>query len=44
MTSPDLIEGHAYQLLRSNRLACLDLASGKERWTSGRAAANEGPR
>lgn len=35
MTSPVLIGGHAYLFLRSNRFACLDLADGTERWTSG---------
>lgn len=35
MTSPVLIGGHAYLFLRSNRFACLDLARGAERWTSG---------
>jgi outer membrane protein assembly factor BamB len=35
MTSPVLIGGHAYLFLRSNRFACLDLARGEERWTSG---------
>jgi outer membrane protein assembly factor BamB len=35
MTSPVAIGGRAYLFLRSNRFACLDLASGAERWTSG---------
>jgi outer membrane protein assembly factor BamB len=35
MTSPIAHAGHAYLFLRSNRFACLDLASGEERWTSG---------
>jgi outer membrane protein assembly factor BamB len=35
MTSPVLIDGHAYLFMRSNRFVCLDLASGEERWTSG---------
>jgi len=35
MTSPVLVDGHAYLFLRSNRFACLDLATGAERWTSG---------
>jgi len=35
MTSPVLIDGRAYLFLRSNRFACLDLASGEELWTSG---------
>lgn len=35
MTSPVAIDGHIYLFLRSNRFACLDFASGEERWTSG---------
>jgi hypothetical protein len=35
MTSPVLIDGHAYLFLRSNRFTCVELASGAERWTSG---------
>ncbi len=35
MTSPVALDGHAYLFLRSNRFACIDLASGEERWTSG---------
>jgi outer membrane protein assembly factor BamB len=34
MTSPVAVDGHAYLFLRSNRFACLDLANGRERWTS----------
>jgi len=34
MTSPVLIDGHAYLFLRSNRFACVDLYSGEERWIS----------
>jgi len=34
MTSPVAHDGHAYLFLRSNRFACLDLATGAERWTS----------
>jgi outer membrane protein assembly factor BamB len=34
MTSPVVVDGHAYLFLRSNRFACLDLAGGEERWTS----------
>ena len=35
MTSPVLVDGHAYLYLRSKRMTCVDLASGKIRWTSG---------
>jgi outer membrane protein assembly factor BamB len=35
MTSPVALDGHAYLFLRSNRFACIDLATGEERWTSG---------
>lgn len=35
MSSPVVIDGHAYLFLKSNRFACLDLATGEERWTSG---------
>jgi outer membrane protein assembly factor BamB len=34
MCSPVVIDGHAYVHLRSRRLACMDLADGKARWTS----------
>jgi len=34
MTSPSVIDGHAYLFLRSNRFGCLDLASGEARWIS----------
>jgi len=34
MTSPSLIDGHAYLFLRSNRFGCFDLASGEARWIS----------
>lgn len=34
MTSPVLIDGHAYFFTRSNRFTCLDLETGEERWTS----------
>lgn len=35
MTTPVVIDGHAYLHLRSQRATCLDLASGTEKWTSG---------
>jgi outer membrane protein assembly factor BamB len=35
MTSPVVVDGHAYLFLRSNRFACIELATGEERWTSG---------
>ena len=34
MTSPVIIDGHAYLFLRSNRFACLDLETGEEAWIS----------
>jgi outer membrane protein assembly factor BamB len=34
MTSPVLIDGHAYLFLRSNRFTCIDLNTGEEKWTS----------
>ncbi|MFT4542917.1 MAG: outer membrane protein assembly factor BamB [Planctomycetota bacterium] len=34
MTSPVVVDGHAYLFLRSNRFACIDLAKGEECWTS----------
>jgi len=34
MSTPVVIGGHAYHHLRSQRLTCLDLAAGVERWTS----------
>jgi outer membrane protein assembly factor BamB len=36
MSSPVVVEGFAYLLLRNQRLTCLDLATGKERWTTTR--------
>lgn len=34
MTSPVVVDGHAYFLTRSNRFTCLDLEDGEVRWTS----------
>lgn len=34
MTSPVVVDGHAYLFLRSNRFACVDLATGEDRWIS----------
>jgi outer membrane protein assembly factor BamB len=34
MSSPVVIDGHAYVQLRSRRFQCLDLATGKETWTT----------
>ena len=34
MTSPVVVDGHAYLFLRSNRFSCIDLATGEKRWTS----------
>lgn len=34
MSSPIVIDGHAYVHLRNQRLACISLADGKECWTS----------
>jgi outer membrane protein assembly factor BamB len=34
MTSPVIVDGHAYLFLRSNRFSCIELATGEERWTS----------
>lgn len=34
MTSPVVLDGHAYLHLRSQRALCVDLATGNERWTS----------
>ncbi|MBL8795953.1 MAG: PQQ-binding-like beta-propeller repeat protein [Planctomycetia bacterium] len=36
MSSPVIIQGHAYLLLENQRLACLDLAKGQEKWVSDR--------
>lgn len=35
MTSPVLVNGHAYLFLRSNRFTCVDLATGKDTYISG---------
>jgi outer membrane protein assembly factor BamB len=35
MTSPVIVDGHAYLQLRSQRALCIALADGKERWTTG---------
>jgi outer membrane protein assembly factor BamB len=35
MTSPVVIDGHAYFLTRSNRFACVRLEDGEQRWVSG---------
>ncbi len=34
MSSPVVIEGHAYLHLRNQRFTCLDLATGREAWTT----------
>ena len=34
MSSPVVVDGHAYIFLRSNRFSCVDLATGESRWTS----------
>ena len=34
MSSPILVDGHAYVHLGNNRLTCLDLEAGEDRWTS----------
>jgi outer membrane protein assembly factor BamB len=34
MSSPVVIGGHLYLHLRNQRLTCIDLASGKEQWTT----------
>jgi outer membrane protein assembly factor BamB len=34
MTSPVVINGHAYMLLRNQRFVCVDLKSGKVTWTA----------
>ncbi len=34
MSSPIVIDGHAYLHLRNKRFACIDLKSGEERWIS----------
>jgi outer membrane protein assembly factor BamB len=35
MTSPVIVDGHAYLFTRSNRFACIDLATGEPSWISG---------
>ncbi len=35
MTSPIVHEGHAYLQLRSQRALCIELSTGRERWTTG---------
>jgi outer membrane protein assembly factor BamB len=32
MSTPVVLDGHAYMLLRNQRLLCLDLETGKEKW------------
>lgn len=34
MSTPVVIEGHAYLHLKNQRLACIDLTTGEERWTT----------
>ncbi len=34
MSSPVIVDGHAYMHLQNNRLACIDLQSGQEKWRS----------
>ncbi len=34
MTSPVVIDGHAYLHLKSQRAICIEMATGKEKWTS----------
>lgn len=34
MSTPVVIEGHAYLHLRSRRFACVELATGKQKWTT----------
>lgn len=34
MSTPVVIDGHAYMHLRNQRLMCIDLTTGKERWTT----------
>jgi len=34
MSSPIIIDGHAYMHLRNERMVCLDLKSGETKWTS----------
>ncbi|MGV3757214.1 MAG: PQQ-binding-like beta-propeller repeat protein [Verrucomicrobiota bacterium] len=35
MSTPVIIDGHAYHHLRSQRAVCIDLATGQEKWVSG---------
>ena len=35
MSSPVIVDGHAYVHLKNTRFACFDLADGTERWRSG---------
>jgi len=35
MSTPVVVDGHAYLHLRSQRLVCIDLGRGEEKWTSG---------
>jgi outer membrane protein assembly factor BamB len=35
MSSPVVVDGHAYLLLRNQRLACLDMKTGRDCWKSG---------
>jgi outer membrane protein assembly factor BamB len=37
MSSPVVIDGHAYLHLRNQRLTCIDLEAGKVKWTTGKA-------
>ena len=34
MSTPVIIDGHAYLHLRNQRFTCLDLKTGEERWTT----------
>ena len=34
MSTPVVIDGHAYVHLRNRRFTCMDLATGKQKWTS----------
>jgi outer membrane protein assembly factor BamB len=34
MSTPVVIDGHAYMHLRNQRLTCIDLATGREKWTT----------
>jgi outer membrane protein assembly factor BamB len=34
MTSPVVVDGHAYLFLKSNRFGCIDLETGEQLWTS----------